>query len=41
MEGRRRKTYAIDCPDPGTRYHEIETVALVDYPKAVVEFIIP
>ena len=39
MEAWGREAYAIDCPGHGSRYPEIETVALADYPKAVVEFI--
>ncbi len=39
MKGWGREVYAVDCPGHGTRFHEINSVTLVDYPKAVVGFI--
>ena len=34
-----REAYALDMPGHGTRIDEIEQVRLVDYPRAVIEFI--
>ena len=39
MQAWGRTAYAVDCPGHGSRFHEIETATLADYPKAVVDFV--
>jgi len=39
MQAWGRTAYAVDCPGHGSRFHEIESATLADYPQAVVDFV--